>query len=828
MRLRLRNQKRIIASNMDNTNNNSYLIIVAVLEGRNFETPEAFHRNNPDDLQIFLEARFNEEILVSDGIPYRNSSNPEINTELAWELDKRTLHLFGVERKAIKLQCFIENVMSGDKHLVGYTILDVRSAQKITAGEPKYEWKTMLNPKFKGNSKFRPELFCSLQLVRGEDHVTEDVPESRQSFASIESNGTLRSLDSLREDQVEMDIQVKETNGWIRIWDSKKCSENDCHQKYQLSVVIASASNLQVLAPGSLDPDDRYYFKYSLLGSNIGTKSFAHLSQPEIPPEKISVKIETTDLQILKVYFSLNSRLEIQFCQRSPSEEVLATTAVMINSLIGRKSISPVAGEFTLTHVSNANAPRIVLPPESQSRIGVYIELEKVIGQFFSKADRTAQKPPIHPNNNNSVLHETSSHNSSRNGMMNGQPEHFTSYSNGQNSSRILTEDQMEQDDTMRHFCFSIDIRSIGIGEKTVGTSHPCFLQYSYAVFGTSQKISTSLVSLRESNFNQTFKDGFFAFNFASSFKQVHESFSSVSLILELIEKTNVNMLRGIAVVNLREVLSCQPDEEMKRLMVAKPYVMNADEEKIAQLNIILCLQDLGPTSLGKSTILHLNDSDASENETIRISNHDQTSSNSQIEKMFVEAAVQVELWKKQEMKKFQEELKRRDSETTESLFSNKLAEIKKIEDELQETLDRVKEKETLLSVKEKKLNLMDQSMQQKYEQMEKEISQSIKELTSAYEDKLVKEKDRNRILEEKLSLEMDRSKFLDDQNTLLMRKLRIGDHSPKKSLTAVPSSPVAKRKSPPSNPSSPAKPAVSSLTRTNSVPSSVRNVSKL
>lgn len=849
-------------SSSNNNNNNNphppYLIIVAVQEGRNIDVPDTFyHDSERQDLQIFLEARFDEEVLVSDGISFR-SSHPDINTELAWEMDRKTLHQFRIERKPIKLQCFVENCSSGERLLIGYSILDVRSAQETSSGSPeaKFEWRTMLNSKYKGDSKLRPELLCSLQLVRGESETTSYKPEVHQSYASIESSGTsFRSLDSIREDQVEMDIQVKDSNGYFRIWDSKRCSEDDCHQKYQLSVVIASASHLQELLSQSsqVSSDAEYFFRYCLLGSIICTKPFSDVINPEIPPEKVTLKIEATDLHILKTYFSLNSRLEIELCQRiERNERILGSTIVLINCLIGRKNITPVAGEFMLIPADNdllkfntSSGHHL----ESQARIGVYIELEKVVGSspFSFREKRTPtsannnKKPPIYP-----PAHVPSSHGNNSNGdlMKNGRHESPGKHNSSHNSYKNISEDQ-----GVRHFCFSIDIRSISrddheadkkrnspCGSSSVLVTHPCFIQYSYAFFGLTEKTSTSLVSLRESNTSQTFKDGFFAFNFATSYQQMSQTFSSASLILELIEKTNVNMLRGIALVNLAELLSCNPDEEMKRLMVVKPYVMNSDEETIAQLNVILCLQDLGPTSLGKTTLIQLNESDLSDVDTIRSNSNKKMTAYSQVEKLFVEAAVEVELWKKQEMKRLKEEVRRKESQVAESLLNNKLSELKKIEDELQETLNRVREKESLLNVKEKKLDLTDQSMKQKYGQMEKEISQSISELTSEYEEKLSKEKDRSRLLEEKLSLERERVRFLDDQNRLLTLKVTGGsnDLSVRKSSFVQPSSPVSKRRTPPAAPSSStvlssvSKSPGPTLTRTNSVPNSVRSASRL
>ena len=70
-----------------------YLLVVSVTSGRNF--PER------KDCEVRLEGKFNDEVLYSD--PISHSKSPEINTELAWELDKKSLHQHRMQRTPIKM-----------------------------------------------------------------------------------------------------------------------------------------------------------------------------------------------------------------------------------------------------------------------------------------------------------------------------------------------------------------------------------------------------------------------------------------------------------------------------------------------------------------------------------------------------------------------------------------------------------------------------------------------------------------------------------------------------------------------------------------------------
>jgi centrosomal protein CEP120 len=95
-----------------------YLLVCSFLDGKNF--PRRLKT------QFIIEAKFDGEQLTTD--PVEHSDNLEINQELAWELDKKTLHAHKLQRSVIKCNCYAIGSADSKKEMCGYFVLDVRSA----------------------------------------------------------------------------------------------------------------------------------------------------------------------------------------------------------------------------------------------------------------------------------------------------------------------------------------------------------------------------------------------------------------------------------------------------------------------------------------------------------------------------------------------------------------------------------------------------------------------------------------------------------------------------------------------------------------------------
>uniref|UniRef100_A0A3P9Q0K5 C2 domain-containing protein n=1 Tax=Poecilia reticulata TaxID=8081 RepID=A0A3P9Q0K5_POERE len=111
------------------------LIVVSILEGRHFpKSPR---------LSLVVQASFDGEHLETDPVEHREQ--PQFSTELAWELDRKTLHQHRLQRTPIKLQCFTLDSVSKKKESVGYIVLDLRSVQEARQ-DPR--WHPLLSSKY--------------------------------------------------------------------------------------------------------------------------------------------------------------------------------------------------------------------------------------------------------------------------------------------------------------------------------------------------------------------------------------------------------------------------------------------------------------------------------------------------------------------------------------------------------------------------------------------------------------------------------------------------------------------------------------------------------
>lgn len=75
-----------------------------------------------------MESRFDGELLSTD--PVTHAETPAFNSELAWEVSKKLLHQYKLQRTPIKLQCYSTDLQTKQKESIGYILLDLRTASK--------------------------------------------------------------------------------------------------------------------------------------------------------------------------------------------------------------------------------------------------------------------------------------------------------------------------------------------------------------------------------------------------------------------------------------------------------------------------------------------------------------------------------------------------------------------------------------------------------------------------------------------------------------------------------------------------------------------------
>lgn len=640
-----------------------YLIIITLIDGQNFNIPEGL--SDRVDATVFVEARFgNESILKSDHIKLTNS-NPEFVTELAWQLDKKTLHQLRVERRAIKLQVFLqtqerkkpkknpkpsENLAADETRpgesnvthkveLIGYTILDIRSAQE--RDNPKFQWLPLLNPKFRKSSYNRPEIQLAVTLSRLDENADPahslleqtSVPTSTESSRESNIDDPIRisevcnepeantSTDSRlyktcldithnpnqpeKDEILDNDINIRCQDGIFYIYDSRnkdKPSMDDCDERYRISVMIPFNSELDSLVE-QVDDTEMYYFLISLFQTSLRTDFFKNLTCVET--KEVQFDILTTDANILSTYFEIYPTLVIKLHQSSG--KTLGITTIQLDQLCrsDRKRRS-IEGIFAIQSMLESE------PSSIHPSIGVSVILERLNDdlnleehQAVSQTTRIDNERKQFGDEIDDILFNSTFNDTHQLTLENTRVEEYQFKSDGK---PILNGISMADDD--HHFCFTIDLKNFTYTstQRLIPTLRELVVRYSYPFFGYKDTITTDS-SIPISPTKSIIISGFCEFNFATTTSSLLAALEEIPLNLEILACENAKMIesefdheeRLVATcnINLAEMmefnesnLSKLKDKGLSAKVSAPIFAINGNE--IGQLEIYLCLRDLG------------------------------------------------------------------------------------------------------------------------------------------------------------------------------------------------------------------------------------------
>ncbi|XP_048383738.1 centrosomal protein of 120 kDa isoform X2 [Stegostoma tigrinum] len=335
------------------------LIVISVLEGRHF--PKR-HRH-----KIVVEARFDGELLATD--PVEHKSQPEFVTELAWELDRRSLYQHRLQRTPIKLYCYAVDSLSLAKESVGYIILDLRSVQE-TKQTPK--WYPLLSSKY---TKSKPEIKIGIVL---EADVKPQIEGFKAKEAPPKDGKFLETLPYpiLDLNPKTLTAVLNEEESYYQIGPAEYCIDF-----FILSVTIAFATQLEQLIPSTIKlPEERpeFFFYYTLLGNDVTNDPFIDLMNPNFAPERASVRIRSR-LDVLQLFLSSQPNLQIHLCCGDRS---LGSTEVSLAGLLKKNQEidqhpAAVEGAFTLVPPNKAKQKDPPLPLELSPTVGVSVTLRK-------------------------------------------------------------------------------------------------------------------------------------------------------------------------------------------------------------------------------------------------------------------------------------------------------------------------------------------------------------------------------------------------------------------------------------------------------------------
>uniref|UniRef100_UPI0037E9579E centrosomal protein of 120 kDa n=1 Tax=Semicossyphus pulcher TaxID=241346 RepID=UPI0037E9579E len=778
------------------------LIVVSILEGRHFpKSPR---------LSLLVQASFDGEQLATDPVEHREQ--PQFSTELAWELDRRTLHQHRLQRTPIKLQCFAVDSVSKKREAVGYIVLDLRSVQEVKQ-EPR--WYPLLSSKY---TKQRPALLLSMQL-ENDTKPSDPSPDRFKAKKAPPRQGSPAVTDLLP-DQLEATLIPDQ--GFHQVGPADHCSD-----MFVLSVTVAFATKLEQLIPSTMKlsaEGSEFFFYYSLLGNDITSEPFHNLLSPDFEPERASVRIRSSK-QILQTFLAQQPSLEIHLCCGNHS---LGSTDVSLSALSAvsvdlENKAATVEGAFILQPPKRIKQTLPAVPADLRPTVGVAVTLrrEEVPQQALGikggggaqtqssrppsipsaeqrpRSSSPVRKPPdssppgppplpppsSHTESEAESLLEELQHGKEQAGLAAADLEfpvqkQTDAPAEGGASSVSVSAPKVSIPSSAHHFCFSLDLRSLG----KLSLTHPvaATLRYSYQFFGSAAPIMTNPPVQLQRNMEASLPQSYCAFDFAALPQQLQDTFLRVPLVVEVWHRdsTSRDQLIGRASIQLSHLLS----SERSRLLASTgeegwrqthqdriPVITTQPPgEKVAELSYVATLEDLGLVKAREVIV-----SDSSQTEPVvhtQPAPHPAAPSlnptpapTAPRDTLEYRTALELELWKEEQedlfddqlrkkelshMQALAEEWRRRDRER-EALVKKKEVEYNVLEEQLQKTLCDLERREKQLAEAELETQRLQRELRAEHDLTQKELQESSRRLQQDRDHRVALERDKVRLMEE-------------------------------------------------------------------------------
>ncbi|XP_038845903.1 centrosomal protein of 120 kDa isoform X1 [Salvelinus namaycush] len=560
------------------------LIVVSILEGRQF--PKSQRHN------LIVHAKFDGEQLATD--PVDHKEQPQFCTELAWELDRRTLHQHRLQRTPIKLQCYAVDTTTSVKECVGYIILDLRSVQEIKQA-PK--WYPLLSSKY---TKLKPAILLTIAL----ENDTKQTELSLERFKAKKApprqgSPVLRNL--LPE---KLEAVLKEDEGYHQIGHQDYCTD-----LFVLSVTVAFATKLEQLIPSTMKlvgEGSEFFFYYTLLGNDITSEPFQNLISPSFEPERASVRIRSSD-PVLLAFLSLQPSLQVHLCcgNHSLGSTEVSLAGLAKSSVDLEKQVATVEGAFILQPPNRAKQSLPPVPMDLQPTVGVSVTLRREALTTPVGANAEGGDGPLIPLKTGTVEHvlppsppaekwprtpspgitspiksptplaesppnaltESEANSLQVEAALQAQPLPTGSVlapcqvedePEGGLSSVSVSAPKIAIPSSAHHYCFSMDLRSVR--NLNLGFPVSCTLRYAYQFFGSAAPIMTNPPVEVKRNMEVFLPQSYCAFDFAALPHQVQDTFLRVPLVVEVWNKntSSRDILLGTASIQLSHLLTAE------------------------------------------------------------------------------------------------------------------------------------------------------------------------------------------------------------------------------------------------------------------------------
>ncbi|XP_024909675.1 centrosomal protein of 120 kDa-like, partial [Cynoglossus semilaevis] len=575
-------------------------------------------------------------------------------------------------------------------------------------------WCPLLSSKY---TKQKPALLVGVSL-ENDSKATEPSPDRFKARKAPPQQGSPAVTDLLPE---TLEAVLIPDQGYHQVGPSDLCSDMFI---LSVTIAFASKLEQLMPSTTKLSAEGSdFFFYYSLLGNDITSEPFHNLLSPDFEPERASVRIRSRK-QILLSFVSHQPSLQIHLCcgNHSLGSTDLSLSALSALPVHLENKAATIEGVFVLRPPTLTKQSLPVLPADLQPTIGVAVALRRegvpaqvkyyLMSIFFffqilgnkdvGGVNAVSVPPPptaapcgqqgispVHkpPDSSTPVPYpptypHTESEAESLLEELHRSKEPAADAEAGDEggvSSVSVSAPKVSIPPSAHHFSFSLDLRSLG----GLGLTHAiaATLRYSYPFFGSAALIMTNPPVELHGNIEVSLPQSYCAFDFATL---PHDTFHRVPLVVELWHRdsNSRDQLIGRASVQLSHLLSSEKKRVLTssgeqswrqthqdRIPVFRPQ---RPPQKVAEVTYVATLEDLGLIK-AKEVIV----TDSSQIESVapaQLPSHPLSPKAPALchpapllgptaprETMEYRAALELELWKEEQVDLFDDQLKKKE-----------------------------------------------------------------------------------------------------------------------------------------------------------------------
>ncbi|CAG8769644.1 29182_t:CDS:1, partial [Racocetra persica] len=462
-------------------------------------------------------------ILSTDTV--EQTSFPIWNTELAWEVDQKTLLILRSQWAHLKLQCF--SVNSSDKsELIGYSMLDLRTASDRPGKE---KWISLINPRVRG---LHPEIYIGFCILPNMSPPSTPTP---LGYVPSPLGKSVENLFDVQDDAINNVEERKYDN------DDLYRIGTDGSEIFLFSITINFGANLHLLLQDTIsfitqqqfpEVDEPglsthgYFFQYTIFENTTTSTRFYDLTHPNIIPETTTFRI-LSSLKDMKDFLEKESSLVVNLYH---DDQIIGFSDIPLKGLFDIKTGEP----RSLDRVCPIYNTKRELPVSADvqiARIGLYLTLKRENTETLVDSEPLTSSP-ITIERSQTTLSE--------------------------NVDQALTREQNSE----HKYSILIVLESIKLNKDIKNI----FIIYSYPALGISNK-STQVIPNVEAGLDVILVNGTNAIDVTMTQQRLKRYFEAVPLLMEIWQNNEPKDVQiGVATLRLEEVFLSLPniDEESK------------------------------------------------------------------------------------------------------------------------------------------------------------------------------------------------------------------------------------------------------------------------